>query len=157
MSPASIWVLGCWQQAWHCSECGSSLPPPPDGRDWETKDSFSREGIGLPHAPDTGCCLSLPAAVQGRPAEGPRVLGQDNPSLQEAMLGRWLADARSWGLCPLPTRSHQTCVLIHRLIQHIGEDSSFEGLEEEPRTLQAAISSICMSMSLQMSPSETQS
>lgn len=64
--PASIWALGCWQQAWHCSECGSSLPPSPDGRDWETKDSFSREGIGLPYAPDTGYCPGLPAAVQGR-------------------------------------------------------------------------------------------
>jgi hypothetical protein len=79
LSPASIWALGCWQQAWHCSEYGSSLPPPPDGRDWETKDSFSSEGIGLPHAPDTACCPSLPAAVQGRPAERLRALGQDSP------------------------------------------------------------------------------
>lgn len=29
-----------------------------------------------------------------------------SPSPQGAMLGRWLADAGSWGLYPLPTRSH---------------------------------------------------
>lgn len=32
------------------------------------------------------------------------------PSHWEAMLGRWLAHARSWGLCPLSTGSHQTCL-----------------------------------------------